>query len=77
MGDKIRNFDWDNHPLGGISSWPQARVEMVGLILRSPVPMTAYLEHEAYVVYNDAYIAVLGQTKHRSGGESILPRRRR
>lgn len=69
MGEKVRAYDWDNHPLGGIGSWPQARVEMVGLVLRSPVPMTAYLEDEAYVVYNDAYIAVLGQTKHRSGGE--------
>lgn len=69
MGDRIRNFDWANHPLGAISSWPQARVEMVGLILRSPVPMTAYLEQPAYVLYNDAYIAVLGQTKHRAGGE--------
>lgn len=67
MGDRIRNFDWANHPLGPIDSWPQARIEMVGLILRSPVPMTAYMEDPAYVIYNDPYIAVLGKTKHNAG----------
>jgi hypothetical protein len=72
MGEKIRHFDWNNHPLGPIASWPQARVEMVGLMLRSPVPMTAYLEHEGFCLYNDAYIAVLGQTKHTSGGEASI-----
>lgn len=72
MGERVRNFNWTDHALGPISSWPQARVEMVGLVLRSPVPMTAYLEHPAYVIYNDAYIAVLGQTKHNAGGEADL-----
>jgi hypothetical protein len=71
MGDSVRSFNWDDHPLGPIRSWPQARVEMVGLVLRSPVPMTAYLEHAGYVIYNDAYIAVLGQTKHQAGCKSI------
>lgn len=71
MGERVRNFNWSDHALGPIGSWPQARVEMVGLVLRSPVPMTAYLEHPAYVIYNDAYIAVLGQTKHNAGGESF------
>ena len=64
MGDRIRNHDWASHPLGKIDYWPQARVEMVGMILASPVPMTAYLESEAYVLYNDAYIQVLGSGKH-------------
>lgn len=71
MGERVRSFNWDDHPLGPISSWPQARVEMVGLVLRSPVPMTAYLEHPGYVIYNDAYIAVLGQTKHQAGCKSL------
>lgn len=75
MGERVRAFDWDNHPLGPIGSWPQARVEMVGLVLRSPVPMTAYLEKEAYVIYNDSYIAVLGHTKHTSGGKFDFTRR--
>ena len=64
MGERIRAFDWGSHPLGKIDFWPQARVEMIGMILASPVPMTAYLEDEAYVLYNDAYIQVLGSGKH-------------
>ena len=54
MAERIRNFDWASHPLGRIDHWPQARVEMVAMILSSPVPMTAYLEKESYVLYNDA-----------------------
>lgn len=64
MADLIRNFDWASHPLGPIEAWPQARVEMVGMILASHAPMTAYLEQEAYVLYNDAFIACLGKSKH-------------
>lgn len=64
MGDLVRNFDWSKHPLGAIETWPQARVEMVSLLLRSPVPMTAYQEADAFVIYNDAYRQVLGPSKH-------------
>ena len=63
MAERIRNFDWASHPLGRIDHWPQARVEMVAMILSSPVPMTAYLEKESYVLYNDAVsFACLQQT---------------
>ena len=64
MGELIRNFDWSQHPLGAIETWPQARVEMISLLLRCPLPMTAYQEDEAFVIYNDAYIEVLGPHKH-------------
>lgn len=64
MAELIRNFDWANHPLGPIETWPQARVEMVGMMLASHAPMTCYLEDEAYVLYNDAFIACLGKSKH-------------
>ena len=64
MAELIRNFDWVNHPLGAIETWPQARVELVGMILCSFVPMTAYLEKEAFTLYNDAFRQCLGPSKH-------------
>lgn len=64
MGSILRSFNWAAHPLGPIETWPQARVELVSVVLRSPIPSAAYLEKEAYVLYNDAYRQVMGPTKH-------------
>lgn len=64
MGERLRTFDWSNTELGPIHAWPQSLVELVALMLHSPLPTAAYVGPNAILVYNDAYIPVMGKVKH-------------
>jgi signal transduction histidine kinase/CheY-like chemotaxis protein len=65
MGDRIREFDWTRTPLGSIETWPQSLKTSVSLILGSRHPMWIGWGPEMTFLYNDAYLHVLGPTKHR------------
>ena len=64
MGKRIREFDWDRTPLGGVQSWPQSLKTSVSLILGSRHPMWIGWGPEMTFLYNDAYVHVLGSAKH-------------
>lgn len=55
MGERIRNFDWANHPLGPPEDWPQALRMALSLCLNSSFPTAVYWGPEFYVLYNDAW----------------------
>lgn len=64
MGALIREIDWSHHPLGRPDNWPQSLKTSVSLILSSQHPMWIGWGKEMSFLYNDAYLHVLGLSKH-------------
>ncbi len=60
----IRQHNWAQTPLGSIEEWPQSLCTAVDLILAAQVPMAIAWGEEGRLLYNDAYRAILGSTKH-------------
>ncbi|MDY0963721.1 hybrid sensor histidine kinase/response regulator [Massilia sp. CFBP9026] len=63
MGAMMRAHDWSASPLGHPRTWPQALRTTVGLMLNSKFPMFVAWGGELGFLYNDSYIAILGD-KH-------------
>jgi PAS domain S-box-containing protein len=55
MGERLRAFDWENHPLGPPAQWPEALGMAMALCLNSSFPTAIYWGPEFYVLYNDAW----------------------
>src|SRR6202012_5595617 len=64
MGRLIREFDWSDHPLGRPEAWPRSLKTVVSLILNSQHPMWVGWSSQMSFLYNDAYLHVLGLSKH-------------
>jgi signal transduction histidine kinase/DNA-binding response OmpR family regulator/serine phosphatase RsbU (regulator of sigma subunit) len=64
MGSRFARYDWAAHPLGAPAGWsPQLRAT-VAVALTSRFPIVLWLDpDQLYLVYNDAYLAILGD-KH-------------
>ena len=60
MGDRISAFDWSNTPLGPISTWPLSERMAVGLCVKSRFPIIIHWGKDLIVLYNDAFILVVG-----------------
>ena len=60
----MRAKDWSASPLGHRESWTQSVRTAVSICLNSRVPIALWLGPELRLVYNDAYIPFLGETKH-------------
>ncbi|WP_347159096.1 PAS domain-containing sensor histidine kinase [Pontibacter chitinilyticus] len=63
MGTLMRAFDWDNHPIGNPSLWPESLRTNVRLLLNSGFPMFIWWSQDLYMFHNDAYLPALGN-KH-------------
>jgi len=64
MGQLILEHDWSSSPLGPIDDWPQSLKTSISLMINSRQPMWLGWGEEATFFYNDAYIAVLSESKH-------------
>src|ERR1700759_1355113 len=64
MGKRLRSKDWSATPLGPAATWPRSIKTAVSICLNSRFPMILWLGPELRIVYNDAYIPFLGDTKH-------------
>ena len=61
MGRRFAEFDWDAHPLGSPRDWPAEMRSIVATTLTSRFPYLLWLgPHDLFMVYNDAYIPILG-----------------
>ncbi len=60
-----RETDWAATPLGPVESWSPNLRTMVRLALNSGSPMSLHWGPELTVLYNDAFIPLLGMAKHR------------
>ncbi|OBJ60379.1 SpoIIE family protein phosphatase [Mycobacterium sp. 1423905.2] len=64
MGRRFAEYDWASHPLGGPDQWPAEIRSAVAVVLTSRFPIVLWLgATDLFVVYNDAYIPILGE-KH-------------
>src|SRR5579863_2630552 len=65
MGERTRNLDWSATPVGPIAHWPRGLKMAVSICLGSRYPIVIWWGSPAYTMfYNDAYIPILGVTKH-------------
>lgn len=56
----LDNLDWGTTPIGPRGSWPAALVNVVQVVLNSPFPMFLVWGGERTLIYNDAYVRILG-----------------
>lgn len=60
MGRRIREYDWDQHPLGPPENWPNSLKVVIHLMLSSRFAMWMGWGSEFYFFCNDAYKPTLG-----------------
>ena len=60
MGRLIRAYDWENSSLGSPAAWPQPLRCAISLMLGSKFPMFLLWGRPLVQLYNDSYIALLG-----------------
>ena len=60
LADLIGQFEWAATTLGPLVAWPQDMRSVIGLVLRSPVPMVTLWGADGVMIYNDAYSAFAG-----------------
>ena len=66
MGQRIREYDWNNSSLGDPSVWPQSLKTAVRLMLSSGHPMFIWWGPTLIQFYNDRYRAYIGAERHPS-----------
>ncbi len=63
MATLMRNYDWEQHPMGAPESWPNSLISLIRLMLHSDFPMFIWWSPDLYMFHNDAYLPALGK-KH-------------
>jgi PAS domain S-box-containing protein len=66
IGLLLQRFDWSASSLGHPDTWPQSLCNYVSLMLESKFPMFLAWGNDLGLLYNDAYIEIMG-AKHPSG----------
>jgi signal transduction histidine kinase len=64
MAQRMRAFDWSTSPLGSVEHWPQSLRHALKICLTSRLPMHIWWSPTLTCFYNDAYIPLLGSSKH-------------
>ncbi len=65
MGARMRALDWSRTTLGPVRDWPRPLKVAVALCLRSRFPIVIFWGRKDYaMLYNDAYVPLLGAAKH-------------
>ncbi|MCA1776321.1 MAG: hypothetical protein LC676_12115 [Loktanella sp.] len=60
MAERIRSFDWANHPFGPLEAWPQSLRSALSICLNSAFPTSIYWGPELRLLYNDAWAPIPG-----------------
>ncbi|GAA1840032.1 hypothetical protein GCM10009812_36350 [Nocardioides marinus] len=63
MAARMRSHPWEDSVLGAPARWPAVLRTSVSMVLRSKYPMTLTWGEQFVMLYNDAYVPVLGD-KH-------------
>lgn len=58
--DLIKSFDWVQTPLGTRHKWAKSLSTAAQLVLGSPFPMFLVWGEHGTLIYNDAYVQILG-----------------
>jgi len=59
-GRLMRDVRWESTPLGAMSGWPQSLRSAVSICLLSRFPICLWWGPELVLLYNDAYLPILG-----------------
>lgn len=60
LGQRIREYDWANTPLGPVHTWPQSLRTCVRIMLTSRQPIWIGWGKELIKLYNDPYKTIVG-----------------
>ena len=71
MGALIRSYDWAATPLGAPVTWPPSLRTLVGVILTAKQPMYIAWGPDQTMIYNDGYLALLGDKHPAALGRSF------
>ncbi len=69
IAEMIAELDWSTTPLGPITGWPQSLRTAVSICLASRHPMVIWWGPELVLIYNDAWVPILGPAKHPALGK--------
>ena len=69
MGERIRRRDWSGHPLGPVSGWAPSLRTGLGIVLGSAFPTFLAWGEEQIMLFNDAYVPMLGRKAEAALGE--------
>jgi signal transduction histidine kinase len=72
MAHLIRSFDWTQTSLGPIENWPPSVRSYVDVVLNCGFPATLQWGPELTLIYNDAYIPIIGSRHPTALGHPIL-----
>jgi len=64
MAARMSAFNWAATPLGPVARWPQSLRAAVGICLSSRYPMVIWWGPDLALIYNDAWVPILGPDKH-------------
>ncbi|MBW0011630.1 SpoIIE family protein phosphatase [Mycobacterium sp.] len=70
MAARMRAFDWSKSLIGPVADWPQSLRTAVGICLSSRYPMVIWWGAELVLLYNDAWVPILGPEKHPALGRA-------
>lgn len=71
MGQRIRDFDWSQTPLGAREQWPTTLRTTISLVLNSTFPLALMWGPEHTLLYNDSYIPLCGSQHPDSLGQNF------
>jgi PAS domain S-box-containing protein len=71
MGALMRSHDWSGTPLGPPQSWALSLKTVVSLILRAAQPMFIGWGPDCISLYNDSYLAILGDKHPAALGQAM------
>lgn len=69
MGELIAAHDWEATPIGAIADWPHSLRTAVGICITSRYPMVIWWGPKLVLIYNDAWMPILGPSKHPALGK--------
>ncbi|KAL1613547.1 hypothetical protein SLS54_010518 [Diplodia seriata] len=73
MSDHVkfaRSVDWGQTPIGPMDSWSTPLRTMTNLVMRDPNPSVLFWGEEVTMIYNEAYIELIGQLHPIAMGKS-------
>ncbi|MDX2265515.1 MAG: response regulator [Hyphomicrobiales bacterium] len=69
LGDAVREKDWSKTPLGPLHSWSQSLRTAINTCLNCSFPIVTWWGPDLILIYNDAYIPMLGAKHPHSLGQ--------
>src|ERR1700691_6589099 len=69
LSQMIKNHDGSAPPLGPLASWPASLCTAVDICVASRFPMVIFWGPDFRLLYNDAYLSILGTKHPRSLGQ--------